>query len=131
MGREDQGRLLPLVGPRPEWFKQAKCANRVDLDWDSTDTRTIKTCKALCETCGVRDECLTEAMREREPWGIWGGLTVAERKDLAVELGIPQPAHLPPHGTNSRYAKHGCRCSNCRHAHKLHERARVRRGTGD
>jgi len=129
MGDDRRRSVGPAVGQDSDWREAARCAGRQDLDWDSSDTRTIKACKAICATCDVQDRCLTEAMHEREPWGIWGGHTVGERKDLASELGIPPPAHLPPHGTNSRYAKHGCRCNNCRHAHKLYERARLRERT--
>ena len=38
--------------------------------------------KAICGDCGVRPECLDFALRVREPHGIWGGLTEAERRRL-------------------------------------------------
>ncbi len=38
--------------------------------------------KAICEDCGVRQECLDFALRVREPHGIWGGLTEVERRRL-------------------------------------------------
>lgn len=130
MGDEIDRRHQPTDQRKSDWRDHALCADRRDLDWEGRSTRGIKACKEICERCPARDECLSEAIREREPWGIWGGLTVAERTDLAVALGVPPPAHLPPHGTDSRYAKHGCRCSTCRYAHKLHERARLERRCG-
>jgi len=36
--------------------------------------------KAICRACPVGDECLTYAMTIKEPYGIWGGLTEAERR---------------------------------------------------
>jgi WhiB family redox-sensing transcriptional regulator len=36
--------------------------------------------KAICQDCGVRQECLTYAIEIREPHGIWGGLNEVERK---------------------------------------------------
>jgi WhiB family transcriptional regulator, redox-sensing transcriptional regulator len=36
--------------------------------------------KAICAQCGVQRECLDFALRVREPHGIWGGLTEAERR---------------------------------------------------
>jgi WhiB family redox-sensing transcriptional regulator len=38
--------------------------------------------KAICMDCRVRDECLSYALRIREPHGIWGGLNENERKVL-------------------------------------------------
>ena len=36
--------------------------------------------KAICSQCDVRQDCLEFALRVREPHGIWGGLTEAERR---------------------------------------------------
>ncbi|MGH3442005.1 MAG: WhiB family transcriptional regulator [Nitriliruptorales bacterium] len=38
--------------------------------------------KATCASCVVRDECLEEALVNREEYGIWGGLTPGERLRL-------------------------------------------------
>ena len=38
--------------------------------------------KAICKTCAVRKACLEYALKIREPHGIWGGLSEAERKQL-------------------------------------------------
>ncbi len=38
--------------------------------------------KCICLGCPVRRECLDFAMRVREPHGIWGGMTEAERRHL-------------------------------------------------
>jgi len=38
--------------------------------------------KSICERCSVKDDCLDFAMRTREPYGIWGGLTEIERQDV-------------------------------------------------
>jgi WhiB family redox-sensing transcriptional regulator len=53
--------------------------------------------KAVCRTCPVRVECLDYALRIREPYGIWGGLSEDER---ALLLGVQQlrhPAARQPH----------------------------------
>jgi WhiB family redox-sensing transcriptional regulator len=39
--------------------------------------------KAICSVCSVKDECLEFALEIREPYGIWGGLTEVERRQLA------------------------------------------------
>ena len=38
--------------------------------------------KAVCNTCGVRRDCLRHAIDNNERYGIWGGLTDAERRGL-------------------------------------------------
>jgi WhiB family redox-sensing transcriptional regulator len=40
--------------------------------------------KAICSVCAVREECLDFALRVREPYGIWGGLTESERRELLI-----------------------------------------------
>jgi WhiB family redox-sensing transcriptional regulator len=35
--------------------------------------------KALCASCPVLSQCREHAMRVREPFGVWGGLTESER----------------------------------------------------
>ena len=42
--------------------------------------------KAICATCPVREPCLEYALRIREPHGIWGGLSEAERRPLIIPL---------------------------------------------
>ena len=38
--------------------------------------------KSICSRCPVQEQCLDEALRIREPHGIWGGCTEAERREL-------------------------------------------------
>lgn len=38
--------------------------------------------KSICTVCPVRLQCLEYAMAIREPYGIWGGLTEAERRTI-------------------------------------------------
>lgn len=35
--------------------------------------------KTICGRCPVKVDCLEYALRHREPYGIWGGLTESER----------------------------------------------------
>ena len=113
--------------PSWKWLADARCDTSSGLDWYSTSTRMISACKAVCETCPVIHDCLEAAMNEQDAWGIWGGLTVGERRELASQRGTAPPAGKGPHGTNARYAKHGCRCNGCRDAHTTYERERAAR----
>jgi WhiB family transcriptional regulator, redox-sensing transcriptional regulator len=38
--------------------------------------------KAVCGTCRVAEQCLEYALGRREPEGIWGGHTFAERRSV-------------------------------------------------
>lgn len=38
--------------------------------------------KAICNVCPVQLECRDYALAIREPYGIWGGLTEADRREL-------------------------------------------------
>jgi WhiB family transcriptional regulator, redox-sensing transcriptional regulator len=40
--------------------------------------------KAICTACPVRVECLTWALAVREPYGVWGGASEGERKQMLV-----------------------------------------------
>jgi len=46
---------------------------------EERERRELKA-KAICLVCPVKDPCLDFAMRIREPYGIWGALTEAERR---------------------------------------------------
>jgi WhiB family redox-sensing transcriptional regulator len=47
--------------------------------------------KRVCVSCPVIQECRRHALSVREPYGIWGGLSVAERAEL---LGDPNRLDL-------------------------------------
>jgi WhiB family redox-sensing transcriptional regulator len=38
--------------------------------------------KAVCSSCPVRSECLTDALEQREKFGIWGGRSERERRQI-------------------------------------------------
>ncbi len=48
---------------------------------DERERRETKA-RAICMVCPVRQECLEFAMSIREPYGIWGGLTEADRRQV-------------------------------------------------
>ncbi len=35
--------------------------------------------KMYCQRCPVVEQCLQHALRVKEPYGVWGGLTTSER----------------------------------------------------
>ena len=51
--------------------------------------------KAVCQTCPVLQQCRVHSLTVREPYGVWGGLTEAERSEqiradaaLTVVVGV-------------------------------------------
>ena len=44
--------------------------------------------RKICTACPVREDCLVDAIRRGEEFGIWGGLTYAERLVEARRRGI-------------------------------------------
>jgi WhiB family transcriptional regulator, redox-sensing transcriptional regulator len=40
--------------------------------------------KAVCAGCPVRSECLEWALETREPYGVWGGYSESERKQILL-----------------------------------------------
>ncbi|WP_410626145.1 WhiB family transcriptional regulator [Amycolatopsis sp. cmx-8-4] len=104
-----------------QWRRRAACRDRADLDWHCTDPDELAACRNICARCEVRDPCLSLALSNHDPWGMWGGLSPDEREQIAGCEGV---RILPSHGTNPRYSKHRCRCTLCRTAHSAYERNR-------
>jgi WhiB family redox-sensing transcriptional regulator len=68
-----------------DWMDRARCIG-VDPDlfflprgdrWDQTQEA-----KAICRQCPVRMECLSFAVATTQKFGIWGGLSERERREL-------------------------------------------------
>ena len=79
-----------LPGPNADfWDWQMKAACR-GLDSEmffhpegergSAKEARERAAKALCATCPVLMECRAHALKVREPFGVWGGLTESERQ---------------------------------------------------
>lgn len=43
-------------------------------------TQEVRRAKSICAVCPVRRECLDFALKTQQAWGVWGGLTSAERE---------------------------------------------------
>jgi WhiB family redox-sensing transcriptional regulator len=62
---------------------------------DDARRRRIEDAKKICGRCPALAACRDHALRVREPYGIWGGLSEDER---ATELGVYSlryPARIP------------------------------------
>jgi WhiB family redox-sensing transcriptional regulator len=43
---------------------------------------SIRAAKLVCSRCPIRVECLTDALDRGERYGVWGGLSERERREL-------------------------------------------------
>lgn len=75
-----------------EWQYQGKCRTTGDEvffhpegERGSNRRRRDAAAKAICETCPVIQQCREHALRVREPYGVWGGLTEDERTRIIAE----------------------------------------------
>lgn len=59
--------------------------------------------KRVCARCPVMVECREHALLQPEPYGVWGGLTAAERRVVLTrrrrrEAELQRAAHMPAAG---------------------------------
>lgn len=64
----------------PEWRDFALCRVTDPEAFFPETGENGRPAKRVCSRCEVRDACLAEALAQDERFGIWGGLTAAERR---------------------------------------------------
>jgi WhiB family transcriptional regulator, redox-sensing transcriptional regulator len=64
------------------WQTEALCAETNLEAFHPDKGGSTRIAKAICAACDVRQQCLEYALTNKEPDGIWGGLTVTERRRL-------------------------------------------------
>ena len=52
----------------------------------SARIRRDRAAKMICASCPVRVECADYAVRAREPYGVWGGLSKEDREQIYARL---------------------------------------------
>lgn len=83
-----------------DWRRRAACGGLdPELFFSSEDEENRQerrereaAAKAVCARCQVSDECLAYALEARERYGIWGGLTADERRELGRRGAASSPA---------------------------------------
>ena len=71
---------------RPSWMADAACKEHPDLSWFVGKGVSVRRQRAVCQQCLVRDECLDYALDGRDQYGMWGGLTLPERRRLRADV---------------------------------------------
>lgn len=70
------------------WMDEAECA-RVDPDlWFPDHGGSTREAKQICRGCEVVDECLAYAIENRERYGVYGGKSERERRQIAKEREV-------------------------------------------
>jgi WhiB family redox-sensing transcriptional regulator len=84
-----------------DWQRMGLCRGRDSAQFFHPDgergasrSRREATAKQLCRSCPVRAECAAHALATREPYGVWGGFTEAERLRL-LAVGWEDTADRP------------------------------------
>lgn len=82
-------RLPGPVAERWSWQRLGACRGRgtaqffhPDGERGASRARREEAAKLVCRGCPVRAECAAHALTVREPYGVWGGFTEAERLEL-------------------------------------------------
>lgn len=100
------GLAINRNGDDASWMTQGSCNDYIDVAdlWHpETNQRNRAAQDAadaiyICSTCPVREPCATYAIDNRELHGIWGGLTVEQRKRMwarrvSDDVARPRPTH--------------------------------------
>ena len=56
--------------------------------------RRDQSAKRVCASCPVRLECADYAIRSREPFGVWGGLSEDDREAIQRKIETPRGSDL-------------------------------------
>lgn len=76
--------LVELLASDPDqdWHADALC-RQVDPDlWFPEVGGSTREAKKVCERCPVRSECLQQALANHERFGVWGGVSERDRRQL-------------------------------------------------
>ena len=72
---------IPAPGP---WIREAACADEPTDLFFPADPAGIELAKTICCICPVRVECMNYAIDFPSLDGIWGGLTLRERRHMRL-----------------------------------------------
>ncbi|MCU1645260.1 MAG: Sporulation regulatory protein WhiB [Nocardia sp.] len=88
---------LDELGPQ-RWREQALCAQTDPDAFFPEVGGSGRTGKRICEGCDVRKQCLDYALAHDQRFGIWGGMTEAERRRYSQQrrLGASTTPFIAP-----------------------------------
>jgi WhiB family redox-sensing transcriptional regulator len=111
--RAEKAKRLLLGQNDMPWRSRGACVGEdPGIFWDPR----VQEARAICGRCPVAQDCLEHALAVSEPGGIWGGLTIRERR--ALQRGKPAVRmcawcndefhYMPARGRPSTYCSKAC-----------------------
>ena len=73
---------VPVLDERP-WAAYAACAGHEGMIFFPQNKREEASALAICASCPVVDDCLDHALDTNERFGVWGGTTEKQRRQLS------------------------------------------------
>jgi WhiB family redox-sensing transcriptional regulator len=97
---------------REEWLDAGACRNEdpelfFPITSSGPSAQQIEAAKAVCQRCGVQDQCLHYALESHQSYGVWGGTSEEERGRMsAPHAASPRTSTAPmdPAPTDQRPA---------------------------
>jgi WhiB family transcriptional regulator, redox-sensing transcriptional regulator len=101
---------------REEWLDAGACRNEdpelfFPITSSGPSARQIDAAKAVCQRCGVQDQCLHYALESHQSYGVWGGTSEEERGHMAPPrsgrhrpVGARRPSRRTRSGREGRNA---------------------------
>lgn len=83
--RADSGNHFSASLPPPEVLDVARCAQADPEQWFPEKGGPSTDAKRICGMCPAQDACRQWALDTRQNYGIWGGLTAHERRQILGE----------------------------------------------
>jgi WhiB family redox-sensing transcriptional regulator len=64
------------------WMEGALCTQVGADEWFPENGGSIKDARKVCFACPVRSECLEYALVTDQRYGVWGGMSERQRREL-------------------------------------------------
>lgn len=70
----------------PAWQERAACRDEEPDVFFPDKANQDRAAKRICTGCVVQRQCLEFALEHGEEYGVWGGMTTTERKQLKKDV---------------------------------------------
>ena len=69
--------------PAPKWELEGACQYTDPAPFYPEDRKWDSDARKVCARCPVIADCLVDALRAGEKWGVWGGMNAVDRRCLS------------------------------------------------
>lgn len=122
---------MTILQKPADWMTDAALCTQMpgDLFYPERGERAkYAAAKKVCDSCPLMQTCRQWAIDTREPYGIWGGLTERDRRNLRAAANVKC-------GTEAGFWRHyraddTVTCAKCKAAHSEHRKAVAARRKG-